>query len=289
MKTGAPGQPNSNHNMNWVWISGIAFLISFSASVILIVFGKQLDDLGISGNIYYIVLIPLGFSSAAFLAGAMRSYASFKSNQTLPYGKLSLSGPVVIFALVVVGGFVVPNLNKVQHFDLKLHIIREDQPNDLLNEGTLNLYVGKETKTEEIHRGEVTFNNIPVTFNDKIVKLQLLGLKNYQLADPHGILITKSENYVEVTIIRTKQSLATKIKGSIINDKNEPIKNAFLNFGSGTTTGTTDSNGDFIVTVPFTSGEKIPLKITVNKLILFNEEITISADVPINLKLSPNP
>lgn len=144
MKTGTPGRFNSKQQFSWVWISGIAFLLCFAASSVLVIFGKQLDALGIAGNIYYIILIPLGFSSAAFLAGAMKSYASFKSNESFPYGKLNLSGPIVIFALVVGGGFIMPTLNKKAEFDQKVRISRNDKPDELLNEGSVILYLGKD-------------------------------------------------------------------------------------------------------------------------------------------------
>src|ERR1700759_1853338 len=88
MKPGTPVRPNSIRRSSWIYISGIAFLLALGASAVLIIYGKRLEDLGITGNIYYIILIPLGFSCAAFLAGAMKSYASFKSNENFTYGQL---------------------------------------------------------------------------------------------------------------------------------------------------------------------------------------------------------
>ena len=288
MKAGETDRLKSTQQISWVWISGIAFLLCIAASSVLIFFGKQLDALGITGNIYYIILIPLGFSSAAFLAGAMKSYASFKSNETFPYGQLNLSGPIVIFALVVGGGFIMPNLNKKTQFDLKMRVIRRDNPSELLNEGSVILYVGKNPINVKIHDGEVTFHDIPAAFNNKKIKVTPI-ITNYQLAGPDSVLISKNEDYVDVNIVRTKQSLNTELRGSITNEKNAPVKHAFLNFGSGLATCYTNDNGDFVLNVPLPSGEQVPLKILVNGVILFNEGVTISASTPINLKLSLKP
>ena len=274
---------------NWVWISGILFLLCFFASGVLIFFGKELDRLGITGNIYYIILIPLGFSSAAFLAGAMKSYASFKSNETLPYGKLNLSGPIVIFALVVGGGFVIPGLNKKEKFDLKMHVVNSDDVPGTFNSGSVVLYIGKYTRQENIHNSEVIFPDIPEGYNNKKGTIALL-LDNYQLANSEEISISKNEDSVfNILLSRTKQSLATNVRGSISNKKNEPIKNAFINFSSGLATCYTDQNGDFALSVPLSEGQKVPLKILVNGATVFNQEQTISSNVPITLSLSTKP
>lgn len=89
---------------NWLTISVISFFISVIIAVAFIFYGSNVisSDKAI---LYYIILIPLGFSAAAFLSKAMRSYSKFKGVY-LKY-HLELSGPIVIFALVMVGGYYV--------------------------------------------------------------------------------------------------------------------------------------------------------------------------------------
>lgn len=275
--------------ISWVWISGIAFLLCLLASAFLIFFGKQMESLGITGNIYYVILIPLGFSAAAFLAGAMKSYASFKSNGTLPYGQLNLSGPIVIFVLVVAGGFIMPGLIKKGKFDWKLRIVNNDQSTVSFNKGAVLLYIGKYTRKEDIHNGEVVFPDIPDDYNNKKGIVSLQNVDDYQMTGPSDFIISKNEDSVnQINITRTAQSVSTNIRGSILTSKNEPAGNVLVNFSSGLATCYTDENGDFSVTVPVPPGEKVPVKISMNGIMVFNEEVIISASTPLNLTLPKN-
>ncbi|UPK69136.1 hypothetical protein [Chitinophaga filiformis] len=274
--------------MNWIWISGVAFLLSFLAAGVLIFFGKELEDLGITGNIYYIILIPLGFSSAAFLAGAMKSYASFTSNESVSYGKLQLTGPIVIFALVVGGGFIMPNFNRKEQFDVKMRIVSNDRPMTTLNEGTVTLYIGKEPKTVNIHDGEVAFYNIPEKYHNRKVRI-VPAINSYQLADSNEVLISKNEDYVDIHVTRTKESLSTLVRGSVLDQKNMAVVHALLDFSSGLATCYTDPNGNFSLTVPLPPGEKAQLKVVTDGITRFNEVVTISSTIPIDLRIDKTP
>jgi hypothetical protein len=64
---------------------------------------EKLVALGLTGKLYYIVLLPLGLSVAGFLFGVVQSYATFKGKQL--DGNLVLGGPIVGFFLVVVLGW----------------------------------------------------------------------------------------------------------------------------------------------------------------------------------------
>src|SRR5580693_6830864 len=63
-----------------------------------------LGRLGLTGNLYYLVLLPMGLAAAVFLFGVLRSYARYSGKQL--GGMLELSGPIVAFVLVVILGFV---------------------------------------------------------------------------------------------------------------------------------------------------------------------------------------
>ena len=275
----------NKNTISWVWISGILFLVCFFGSAVLIFWGNEFERLGLTGSIYYILLIPLGFSSAAFLAGAMKSYASFKSNETLPYGKLNLSGPIVIFALVVGGGFVLPGLNTKEKFDFKIHIECAENGSKIINTGSVILYIGKYTRQENIHNSEVIFPDIPEGYNNKKGSVRL-QLDNYQLAYPIEIRISKSGDSVfTIPIVSTKQSVSTVVRGTILNKKKFAVKNAMINFSSGLATCFSDENGDFSLTVPLPPGQSVPLKIIINGVTVFDQDQIISPSVPINLIL----
>jgi hypothetical protein len=203
----------------------------------------------------------------------------------MPYGELNLTGPIVIFALVVGGGFIMPNFNKPAQFDLKLHII--DENNEVLqslNEGSVTLYIGKNTEKQDIHDGEVRFSDIPEVYNNKSVGLTL-ALRDYKLADSNAITISKSIDYVNLKVVKRKESINTFVRGSIIDEKGSKVKGVFVNFQSGLATCYSDENGDFSLNVPLPSGTKANLELVINGVRKFNEDVTLSANTPINLKI----
>lgn len=87
----------------------ICFLCGFSLLALLISKADTLGRLGLTGNLYYLILLPMGLAASGFLFGVLRSYARYRGKQL--GGVFELGGPILAFAMVVIGGFVlVPNL-----------------------------------------------------------------------------------------------------------------------------------------------------------------------------------
>ena len=71
-----------------------------------LLYPDKLAASGLAGYLYYIALLPLALATASFLFLALQSYADYTGKQF--GGTLKLGGPVVVFMLVVIGGFVLP-------------------------------------------------------------------------------------------------------------------------------------------------------------------------------------
>jgi hypothetical protein len=270
----------------WITVSGIAFLISFLASILLVLFGNRLSDFGITNKIYYLILIPLGFSSAAFLSGAMKSYASYSSEGSSLPGKLRLAGPIVVFLLVVIGGFYIPGLMEVsQTFDLKVRILSDDQETSKFDEGSLRMYLDDKTYAGNIREGEVVFSTIPNEFQNRNVRFELL-VEGFQLADLAGMRISKARQVLDLKVVKMEAYRTTQVRGSVTDELGNPIQNALLNFSSGLATGPTNELGDFNIHVPIAPGSKIPLRILYEGKIVFNENVTLDASSPYSFKIS---
>jgi len=70
-------RPKNMSQLTWVYVSGAAFILFLVFSIILIAYAPRLLSFGITNTIFYILLIPAGLCSAAFLFGAMRSHAKY--------------------------------------------------------------------------------------------------------------------------------------------------------------------------------------------------------------------
>ena len=275
---------SSRQQLRWLWISGFAFLLCIAAVCGLLFFGNRLENLGIVGNIYYIILIPLGFSAAAFLSGAMKSYAKFTSNESLTYGKLTLAGPIVIFALVVVGGFMLPKWNdKEQQFVARFRIVNETVKTSDFGKGTVSLSLPDQPSIIlDLFKGEVSFPNIPIKYLHKPAKVSV-DIENYEMTDSGDIELSKDVYNIKVE--RTDLSSNTTVRGTIINQNDQPLTNAILNFGSGLAKDSTDENGDFEVKIAKPAGEIIRLNILHKGVLLYSNDVTLSQNLPMLIKV----
>src|SRR5215472_9480995 len=88
---------------NYVFIAALGLILAAAFTVFYIYQVPQLVRGGVQGQVFYLLLIPCALSCAAFLFGAMKSYARFTHKHLGNF--LELGGPVVLFCLVLVGGF----------------------------------------------------------------------------------------------------------------------------------------------------------------------------------------
>ena len=104
-KTRTPGKIDP---WGYAGLAGCAF-----AGVIALLIALTTSSGRSNAQIFYVLLIALGLASAAFLFGAMRSYARMKGKTN--YGAYELGGPICVLVLVVLGGFQLPPL--IRHLE----------------------------------------------------------------------------------------------------------------------------------------------------------------------------
>ena len=132
---------------------------------------EALTKLGLIGNLYYVVLLPLGLCAAVFLFGVVRSFARYKGEQY--GGNLELGGPIVAFVLVVGGGFVlVPKPPST--FPLTVYVHGEAARNDVVlrNSGRVFVDLDGDRQSRSIgENGEAYFPAIPDRFRGQEVPI----------------------------------------------------------------------------------------------------------------------
>jgi hypothetical protein len=220
----------------------VSFAIGTCLVLLFIFKANDLIASGIDKMIFYVLLIPMGLSAAAFLFGAMRSYAAYSGKSF--GGSIELGGPAALFALVVVGGFyLVPDTTT---FGVTVYVHGSGGKQDVVlrNQGEVMIDFEDYRRPEPIREnGQATFPGIPAKFRNQVVPIVILA-KGFEIADKNKQYeISGKAIYVEV---RRDESLA-KVFGKV-KDEDKYLKGVQISIEDLQTM--SDSNGYFMMSIP---------------------------------------
>ncbi|HEV7668998.1 MAG TPA: TIR domain-containing protein [Thermoanaerobaculia bacterium] len=200
------------------------FVVGLAILWLMLAKAELLTRFGLTGQLYYVLLLPLGLGAAAFLFGAMRSYASFRGKAF--GGVLELGGPVVVFCLVVLGGFkLVPPITP---FALTVFVHGPGGVHDLplRGKGVVILDLGPDRRREAIgEKGQAQFASIPATFRGQEIAVGL---------EADGFDLGESSRQArldsEVLYLEAKPR-PFKIRGRVLGGDGRPVPGARLRLG----------------------------------------------------------
>src|SRR5271167_4789227 len=167
MKTSDTTQPLSA--VNYAIIAGLGLVIAAGFTLFYIYQVPKLVANGAQGQVFYLLLIPWALACAAFLFGAMKSYARYTNKQA--GGFLELGGPVVLFCLVLVGGFkLVPPA--AESFDLTVRAHSADQQEAIITSGKITLDLDNDRRSAPLGaNGEADCKGIPAKFKGATLRV----------------------------------------------------------------------------------------------------------------------
>jgi hypothetical protein len=269
---------NTISKMTWIYISGAAFFVFFLLAIFMIFSASTISSFGITKSFYYILLIPVGLCSAAFLFGALHSYARYTGDTSI--GKLELSGPVVIFCLVVAGGFYFAEPES--SFLLTIRLQNPDRPNELINKGSILIDLDNQRIKREIgENGESLFAGISSRFTGKEIRIYP-EIPGYKAIDNNPVKIP-SDHVIYFSI--NEQVDTTLVRGTLVDPDGNPVENVLLDFESGLAAGKTDENGKFKIYVPSAPGASLLLMATLNGKTLYRNYVTIPESNSLTIKI----
>lgn len=148
--------------MTYAVIALIGLVLALAFTLFYIYQVPRLVQNGAQSQVFYLLLIPWALSCAAFLFGTMKSYAGFTYKRL--GSALELGGPVVLFCLVLIGGFkLVPSAPET--FDLTVRAHSEDGRNPLITSGKVTIELDTALLSESFgSNGEADFKAIPPKF-----------------------------------------------------------------------------------------------------------------------------
>jgi len=174
----------------FAFISLAGFLLAAALVFLMVWKAETLVALGLTGKLYYIVLLPLGLAVAAFLFGVLQSYAAYEGRQL--GGKLVLGGPIIAFLSVVILGFrLVPDPST---FPLTVYVHGQGGMQDIVlrNSGEVFIDLGGDRQHKQIgDQGQAYFPAIPANFRGQEVPVWVDSDRFESVAPDRGLRLDR--------------------------------------------------------------------------------------------------
>jgi hypothetical protein len=214
--------------------------------VLMVSSAPMLVRVGLTGHVWYVLLLLLGLSAAVTVFSLFKSYARYRG-QALG-GTLELGGPVVVMLVVVVLGLYLvpaPLPGPPQHFDLTvfLHGKAGRQVVVLRSHGKVSLDLGADKRIEAVgDKGEAWFADIPGDLRDREVAIGLED-ETYELVDS-ALTIRLGQEAVYAAI----QPRQLPLSGTVSDKHGRPLPQARVVIA--TASAVTDKDGQFKIQLP---------------------------------------
>lgn len=229
-------------------VAAIAFVVGIGLLLFLVFGGETLVRLGLTGNVWFVLLLVLGLAAAIVVFSLFKSYARYKGK--VFGGVVELGGPVVVMLVVVLLGFFLVKEPTLQ-FDLTafVHGPKGQQDMVLRNDGQVWLQVGSDKRSERIgDKGEARFVGIPAN-------LRGLKTKLWVEADKY-----ETEGDVEIVLDAKAFHVPVKVKllplnGTVVDaESKKPLVGAKVVVDG--REAITSPGGSFEISLPATSGRR---------------------------------
>jgi hypothetical protein len=207
---------------------------------------------GLTGKLFYLVLIPMGLAAAGFLFGVLRSVAIYRGHSF--GGTVEMSGPILAAALVVWGGFALPPPEDGV-FSMTVFVHGPGGPQDIVLRGHAKVVMdlNGNRRLEPIdEKGAAHFEGIPAEFRGKPVPIAL-DVEGFEPAEKGPRKLIGETLYFAV------RKSAGLLYGTITDERGEPVRGAALNAGK--FAATSDAAGRFEITIP---GESVRQEMTLD-------------------------
>ncbi len=270
---GSPRQPLSP--IAYATIALVAAIVGIGLLLVYVYEVPRLIEGGITNQVFYVLLIPWGLTCAVCLFGAMRSYARFTNKQL---GTLTMGGPVVVFCLVVWGGFTL--IPQVESFDLTVRLHEVDGRGKLLTAGKVIVDLDSDRRTGEIDsKGEANFKEIPQKFWGTQIKIhpQVEGYEETSIP-----VTVKSKSRTIDLGLKREQPLSM-LRGTIVPPPG-PKKQIKLFVDGAKGEGQADDLGRFEFSVKGKEGEVIRLKVYADGQVVYDDYQTLPGPVTLLLR-----
>ncbi|NEU07723.1 hypothetical protein GZH53_05315 [Flavihumibacter sp. R14] len=260
--------------LTWVIISLIGFILFTGFFYLLLVYSK---DISLSTPLYFFLVVIIALISTAFLAGAMRSVARYSSASQ--GGSLYLSGPAVIFFIIIYLGYRYRPEPATEKSPLSLSVLLKgpDGSDELIRDGQVRVRIGQYSSVKQVdNEGSAVFTGINSDY--KGLKIDLSAeIPGYNLINSSLYTLNDSLIYTNLTLRLVKKLDSIAVRGNVITlPSRTGIPGATIRFQGVMKTYTTDSLGDFTAVLPFKSGAETRIIVSKGNREIYNSLRTLS-------------
>lgn len=269
----------------WVYITLLGFVFLFLAWLL---FSINADVIKLSLPLYFFLLLIGALSATAFLTGAMRSSARWEG--TFMKGKLALTGPVVVFFVIIILGYRFRPEPSNEPFDLTVYLFKPaGSRNKHFENGQLFILDGKEKKAARIDsNGGAYFTNVNPAYLGSRISLSA-DIDNYRIAQGQDTTIAVPDvryPVIKLPLIAKPDSLL--IRGTVYKTgvkKTTVLRNTLVQFSAFGTTTTTDDNGYFTIRLPLKPGDMTDVTVLVAGDVKYASRLNVANAVNITVKM----
>ena len=244
--------PQGPQILLYALVSACSFLMGMAILAVMVWKAETLARYGLFGDVFYVLLIPLGLAAACFLFGVLRSAAIY-SGKALGY-QITLGGPIVAAALVVWGGFHVP-APAAPVFTATVYVHGPGGPQDrpLRGTGQLVMDVGGAPRPANIDAsGAAYFPGIVAALKGKPVNI-VVDAPGFERAGSEPLTLAEDGMYLPV------RRSGAHVVGRIQDVRGNPILGAAVNLAGYATR--TDQDGFFQVDI---AGDRVAPSMTID-------------------------
>lgn len=256
-------------------VSAIGLAVSVGLLLFLVLGADRIVTAGLDHRVFYVLLVPLGMSAAAFAFGAMKSTASFQGKSPQD---VTLTGPAVFAAMVVLGGFFL-----VPEGGLRSVAVRVDRAaaegGGPVSGAEVRLDWGPQRLVQVTDlTGQASFLGLPPGASGVTVSAQAEGFaRASQVVDQ-----VPADGVIRLALTAT--SRLRELRGTVLHrETRAPMAGVVLSFGSGVAVDTTDALGNFRITLDLPPTGRVSVIGTRGDTVGLNTEVPVASDLPATL------
>lgn len=256
-------------------VSAVGLAVSVALLLFLVYGADRIVSAGLDHRVFYVLLVPLGMSAAAFAFGAMKSTATFQGKSP---SEVTLTGPAVFAAMVVVGGFFL-----VPEGGLRSLAVRVDRSPDNGGGPVPGAQVRLDWGPQRLVQvtdgaGQASFLGLPPGASGVTVSAEAEGF----VPASQALDAVPADGVIRLAL-RARSTLR-ELRGTVLDRATRaPLPGVVLSFGSGVAVDTTDALGNFRISLDPPPGGRMSVIGSRGDTVGLNTEVPVAAGAPVTL------